>query len=57
MKVSPVVFFDGSLWFQGIIPDEGTITDDGMLKAVSASRSIEGFGYSLSDRGVLNLAR
>lgn len=57
MKISPVVFFDGSLWFQGIIPDEGTITDDGMLKAVSASRSIEGFGYSLSDRGVLNLAR
>lgn len=57
MKISPIVFFDGSLWFQGIIPDEGTITDDGMLKAVSASRSIEGFGYSLSDRGVLNLAR
>lgn len=57
MKISPVVFFDGSLWFQGIIPDEGAITDDGMLKAVSASRSIEDFGYSLSDRGVLNLAR
>lgn len=57
MEFSPVVFFDGSLWFQGIVPDEGIITDDGMLKAVSASRSIEGFGYSLSDRGVLNLAR
>lgn len=57
MVVSPVVFFDGSLWFQGIVPEEGAITDDGMLKAVSASRSIEGFGYSLSDSGVLNLAR
>lgn len=57
MEVSPVVFFNGSLWFRGIVPEEGTITDDGMLKAVSASRSIEGFGYSLTDRGVLNLAR
>lgn len=57
MEVSPVVFFDGSLWFQGIVPEEGSITDDGILKAVSASRSIEGFGYSLSDKGVLNLAR
>lgn len=57
MEVSPVVFFDGSLWFQGVVPDEGSITDDGMLKAVSASRSIEGYGYSLSDKGVLNLAR
>ena len=42
MEVSPVVFFDGSLWFQGIVPEEGILTDDGMLKAVSVASRASG---------------